>query len=159
MISGNQRITCYAAQSNYHVFGVRKAMSHVPDAAKAQIRAKAAADWPDDFEMQKYTIEKQVEAYLEMEAFRIKFNTDEFVSPILAFASKNWPGDYEMELHTFEKQLDAGITFFDLKAPDVPTEVFENIKLNAFAEWPDDHEMKLLTLEKQLDAWRSLQDM
>ena len=132
-------------------------MNTLPNDVKERIRTKAQSEWPSDFEMQRHTIEKQVEAFLELETFKEKFESDEFIGPILKFSNDNWPDDYEMELHTFKKQLEAGFAFFNYEAPDVPKETFEQIKLNAFAEWPEDHEMKLHTLENQLNAWRSLQ--
>lgn len=99
-------------------------MTQIPDDVRARVRAKASSDWPDDYEMQKHTLEKQFEAYIELESFRSKFATDEFITSVLSFAAANWPDDYEIELHTFKKQLDAGIAFFEFKAPDVPSDVF-----------------------------------
>jgi ankyrin repeat protein len=39
-------------------------VSGVPSSVLDQIKSKAASQWPDDYEMQVYTVKKQTEAYL-----------------------------------------------------------------------------------------------
>ena len=39
----------------------------VPSHVRSQIRAKAQAEWPDDYNMQAFTIKQQVEAYKKLQ--------------------------------------------------------------------------------------------
>lgn len=128
-------------------------MSSIPTEIRDRVLSKARADWPTDFEMQKYTIEKQVEAYAELKGLRDRLGENEFAAPIFVFAENGWPDDFEMELHTFKSQLEAGTKFFGYENNDIPADVLEQLKIQAYEEWPDDHEMKLHTLENQVAAW------
>lgn len=83
-------------------------MSSIPSEIRGRVLAKAIAEWPSDFEMQKHTIEKQVTAWFELQDLRACLGGNEFAAPIFVFAQNGWPGDFEMELHTFKSQLEAG---------------------------------------------------
>ena len=44
-----------------------KAVGGIPAEVREKIRAKAEAEWPDDYQMQRYEIRNQVKAYLDLQ--------------------------------------------------------------------------------------------
>ena len=78
-----------------------------PEIAKI-IRFKAAAEWPDDFEMQRHVIEEQTEAAEKMTHYQQNLDTtNEVVENCLRKALTEWPDDYEMMLHVLTEQVAA----------------------------------------------------
>ena len=75
-------------------------MQCVPPESRDRIFAKARAEWPTDFEMQKHTIERQVAVYNALGELRSHVNGAGFVESIFAFSNRSWPGGFEMELQT-----------------------------------------------------------
>ncbi|GAA6182198.1 hypothetical protein NBRC116594_36360 [Shimia sp. NS0008-38b] len=121
------------------------------------IRSKAAAEWPDDFEMQRDVIEEQTEAAEKMFHYQQNLDTtNEIVDTCLRKSLSEWPNDFSMQVHVFEGQIDAASNFFEYENPKVNQEVLEGIKTKAFSEWPDDYEMMLHVLIEQVAAWEEL---
>ena len=134
-------------------------MEQLPSDVRVRILMKARNDWPDDFEMQKHTIDSQTEAFHELNRRRILLGDTESVLAVFAFAAANWPDDYEMELHTVNSQIASVREFFAYKNPSIPDEVLQQIRLKAFGEWPDDHDMKLHVLKNQVEAWLAINSL
>lgn len=128
----------------------------IPPDVHSRILAKAREEWPDDFEMQKYTLDKQTNAYIELNRFYSGLEPSDFVNGVFSSALAEWPDDYDMQLHTVTKQLDAAVEFFQYEDSHVPKDVLEQIRSKTFAEWPDDYDMQFHTLKKQVAAWLSL---
>ena len=71
-------------------------MEGLPIEIMAQLREFAAAEWPDDFEMQKDTLVKQAEAYRDLKEIKSSADSDPHLRRILTAAQGDWPKDYEM---------------------------------------------------------------
>jgi hypothetical protein len=128
----------------------------IPAPVKQAIKARAAMDWPDDYEMQAYTIEKQSEAYAKMVHYSALDMENEIFSNCFAKATREWPEDYTMQAYTFEKQAESAFSFFEYTNPAIPQDALEKIRIHAFSEWAGDYDMMLHTLEKQVTAWISI---
>jgi len=74
------------------------------DIVAEKIKAKAAKDWPDNFQMQKFQIEQETEAY---NTIRGLINTPDYNSDILKKAIDDWSDSYQMQKYQYEKQLEA----------------------------------------------------
>jgi hypothetical protein len=128
----------------------------IPANVHSRILVKVREEWPDDFEMQKHTLDKQVNSYIELGRFYADLEPSDFINGIFSSALAEWPDDYDMQLHTVTKQIDAAVEFFQYENLHIPKDVLELIRSKAFAEWPDDYDMQLYTLKKQASAWLSL---
>lgn len=79
--------------------------SDLPPEVFQKIRAKAAADWPDDFEMRLHTEEEQARAYRELVASHHSNVPEDVFNTIRRKAAAEWPDDFEMRLHTEKEQI------------------------------------------------------
>ncbi len=79
-----------------------------PASILSQIKAKAEAKYPDDFEMQAYTVKNETEAY---QALRDMTSVSGVPSSVLdgikSKAASQWPDDYGMQVYTIKNQTDA----------------------------------------------------
>jgi ankyrin repeat protein len=72
------------------------------------IRAFAEIKWPTDYEMQKYEVDKQTEAYNWVVAASSASGVpQEVFSQIKTKAAGKWPDDYDMQKYEIEKQVKA----------------------------------------------------
>lgn len=70
----------------------------------AKIKAKAEADWPNDYSMQLYEIKRQTEAYEKIQALP---KTADYNANILTKAIADWPDDYAMQVYQYDRDLQA----------------------------------------------------
>ena len=71
---------------------------------EAQIKAYAKRKWPDDYEMQLYEYDKQLEAFQE---FRNLPSTPDYNQDILVQAMVKWEYQWDMVIYEYDKQLEA----------------------------------------------------
>lgn len=84
-----------------------QSQSAVSDISRS-IRAKAEKEWPNDYEMQKYEINKQTEAYNWVVTTSSATGVpQEVFDQIKTKAASEWPDDYEMQKYEIEKQVKA----------------------------------------------------
>ena len=103
---------------------------------KLAIKEFAKKEYPDDYDMQEYEYNKQLEAYLFMKS------VDEL--KIKQFAIKEYPDDYDMQQDEYNRQLEA---YLFMKSVD-------DLKIKQFAikEYPDDYDMQQDVYELQCAA-------
>jgi hypothetical protein len=86
----------------------QSAFAQVPGRVMNEIKSIAKLDWPQDYEMQKYNIDKQVKAYKQMSNLYKKGFQDIplfTVRAILERSKMDWPQDYEMQQYSTKKQI------------------------------------------------------
>lgn len=72
------------------------------------IKERAAKNWPGDYQMQQYEVEKQTDAYNWLAATSfISGLPSDVLEQIKTDAANNWPGDYVMQKYEIEKQAKA----------------------------------------------------
>jgi len=121
---------CLFAQENKQI-NVRQVLPLL----YANIAKKAADKWPGDYEMQKYTIEKECNAYIEYIAIRTKTNSipEDVLKQVCIAALDKWCNN------------------------DWKNCVNETTEIDAMhACWDADWEMIVYTMKKQFDAYNSL---
>jgi len=118
-----------------------------------QIMEKARSDWPDDYEMQNYQYDNQVDAYYKLKNLP---NTSNFHQEILSKAQSDWPDDYEMQLYQYNNQLEA---YNEIQGLPNTDNYRDEILLKARGDWPDDYEMQLYQYNKQLEAYLKIQQL
>ena len=91
------------AAARRHAYGAQVAAN-----ADLTIRANAEKRWPDDYDMQIYEINKQVEAYnwLNSHDGSVGVPSDVFLR-IKSSAENRWQNDYDMQRYEIQKQVDA----------------------------------------------------
>ncbi len=72
----------------------------------AAIRARAARDWPGDYDMQQYVIRMQERSYMNVQNHRSNIPAS-VQEQIKADAARRWPGDYDMQEYVINKQTQA----------------------------------------------------
>lgn len=69
-------------------------MDKLPMEIRESIRRKAAAEWPDDFKIQKYVIDQQAESFLALEAYSRPDIPKEVITQIKQKAEMEWARDF-----------------------------------------------------------------
>lgn len=69
-----------------------------------KIKAQAAKDWPNDYNMQLYQIKSETEAYNKIQALP---GTADYNIAILNKAITDWPDNYQMQLYQYDSELKA----------------------------------------------------
>ena len=76
--------------------------------ALALIKRNAEKEWPNDYEMQNYQRDNQLEAFRELTKLASVENVPNSVfDKIKSIAKSDWPEDFEMQLYTIKNQIDA----------------------------------------------------
>jgi hypothetical protein len=87
---------------------VEQPRQSTPSQVLSRIKAKAQAKWPDDFEMQAYTIKNQTEAYWTVQGMAsVSGVPSSVLEKIKSNAVSKWPEDYEMQVYTIKNQTEA----------------------------------------------------
>ena len=137
-------------------------MEDIPKRVKESIIRVAKQEWPDDYEMQKYKVNNQIESYRVLQSLRASIDDDTGTfERIFTTAQAEWPDNYEMQLYKVNNQIDALVYILEVDKlfTDVPPQVLHRIKLKALGEWPDNYEMQKYVIDNQVQAWRSLRDL
>ena len=79
----------------------------IPKNIQQQIKHAAKIKWPGDFEMQKYMIDNQTEAYYEVRYYKNRKVPPKVLKGIMSRARAKWPGDYEMQIYMVKNQVKA----------------------------------------------------
>jgi flagellar biosynthesis GTPase FlhF len=123
-----------------------------PSEVADKIKEKAEADWGTDFEMVKYQMENQTEAYNSL----INLEIDaEYKEILLTNALNDWIGDFDFEM--IEYQYDNQIKAYNwIQNEDLDSDVKKEVMGNAKANWGNDYEMVQYEYENQMEAHKSL---
>ena len=73
----------------------------------ARIKEKAASDWPDDYDMQLFEVQKQLDAMNTLGELIDQLSDDEEMMRIFLKARDDWPDDFDMQVFEINKQLEA----------------------------------------------------
>jgi len=75
---------------------------------KARVKATAQAEWPDNYDMQVYTIKVQMDAYQKLQGMTSVSGIPSSVfEKIKNMAISEWPENYDMQIYTIEVQTKA----------------------------------------------------
>jgi len=78
------------------------------DALLERIRKRAAEEWPDNYEMQAYTIKNETKALIEFSRLKTAQGVpDDVMARLRAQAIREWPDQYGMMLYTLKNQIEA----------------------------------------------------
>lgn len=79
----------------------------IPNDIKTQIKLNAEKEWPDNFRMQRFEIEKQHKAYKDIQTYNNSSVPAAVAKTIKSNANNEWQGNYRMQLFEIKKQSDA----------------------------------------------------
>jgi sRNA-binding regulator protein Hfq len=68
---------------------------------------RSKKEWPEDYEMQEYYIQNQVNALKQIQSLPSKYRNKNLIEIIINKARQQWPEDYEMQLYTARQQIEA----------------------------------------------------
>lgn len=128
----------------------------VPEDIAAAIKARAIAEYPDDFSLQAYVIKQQTKAYMDLQSIGDDDVPDAIVRRIVEIAKKEHEGDYPLQLYVCRKQFDAYKKLQTFSVDDVPQAVVAKIRAAAEREHPDDFSLQLYAIQKQIEGWREV---
>lgn len=102
-------------------------------------KANALADWGDDYEMVKYVVDRQTEAY--------DWVVEQTEYPeIMERAKSEWQNDYEMIKYAYENQVETYVWIMRQTA-------YPDILARAKDRWYPDYEMVKYEYENQVEAY------
>lgn len=128
-----------------------------PDEVQETIKKKCAVQWPDDFQMQTYCIEKQQKGLqsLSGEASMERLSESHKAS-IQSKCAKEWPEDFQMRAYCEQQQV-KGVEALAKPRPSDIAEVDYNTAIaHCLKQWPDDNKVRAYCVEKQTEAVRKL---
>ncbi len=70
-----------------------------------EIKQIISKEYPNDYEMQKLTLDSQIESSDKIEKLKVKNMKNIIFEKILLTVSKEWKDDYEMQLMTIKAQI------------------------------------------------------
>ncbi len=105
-------------------------------------KAEALAEWGDDYEMVKYEIDNQTEAY-DWVVKQTKY------PDIMTKAKQEWGDDYVMVKYEYENQVNA----YEWISQQI---AYPEIMARAKQKWGNDYVMVKYEYEKQVEAYESL---
>ena len=79
----------------------------VPTDVASQIRQKAMREWPNDYAMQKYEIDRQNAGHKFVLNYSNPDMPPALLRSILSKARSEWPGDFAMQKYEIERQVAA----------------------------------------------------
>jgi hypothetical protein len=81
--------------------------SIIKDIDQEELKRTSIEEWPDDYSMQEYHVNEQIEAHLNLgEMAKEIANIPEKIR-VMQKAIKEWPKDYSMQLYKAKEQLEA----------------------------------------------------
>lgn len=128
----------------------------LPTEVESLIKEKAAERFPDDFSMQKYVIDEQVEAYGLVEEHASESMSDEVFAKVKEKALQRFPDDFAMQKYILDEQEEAH-AFLQSYSPEIPHEITEKIRKKAAGRFPLDFAMQKYVTEEQVEAYIELQ--
>lgn len=118
-----------------------------------KLKTACQADWPSDFDMQKYCLDKKNAAADILAAKKWPFPSDEIEQKCYI----DWPQNPEMILYCLEGQATAMQQLKPANAPQgIPDNVLKAINDKCWPDWFPDLDMIVYCRNKQVAAWLSL---
>ena len=82
-----------------------QAIAEMPADVLAQIKAKAAKDFPDDYNTQKYVIDTQRSAYVQVKNYSAQGVPSDVLEKIMHKAERDFPNDYSTQKYVIDTQV------------------------------------------------------
>lgn len=133
------------------------AIAQMPADVLAQIKAKAALDFPDDYSTQKYVIGTQKQAYAQVKNYRDTKIPPVILSKLKQKASADFPLDFSTQKYVLDTQVAAYVVIQTYSAQGVPADVLKRIKQKAAREFPNDYSTQKYVINTQVSAYKSMQ--
>ncbi len=139
----------------------------IPKNVQSAIKNKAFISWPNDYDMQAYTIRTQRDGYIKLNNGIKQFTSlglpKDIINWSLNISISKWPNDYSMQAYTFENSLEGYLKLSALLSSDewksLPKSVSDAILQKADNNWKNDLSMQAYTVEQQLDGFYDLVEL
>ena len=118
-------------------------------------KQRCAADWSDDFSMQKYCLDEQREAFASLQKIIPNLNDD--LSRSYAKCTSDWSDDFSTRLYCIEEQEGAYDSLNEAVA-GLPDDVASTIINKCAKDWRDDYSMQKYCRDEQAVGWRALNE-
>jgi hypothetical protein len=151
----------------------------IPSSVVSQIKQNAQVKYPDDYEMQEYLINKQVEAFHKVQSYEAVDLPYTVLEKILNSAIRKYPDDYEMQEYTINKQVNSyrrmrksspePVVVVKKKSRSnkespsqvtssisIPAEILNEIKKRHEIKFPDDYSMQRIMVNSDVKAYKEL---
>lgn len=133
----------------------RPAPATIPAAIVKRIEAKAAKSHPDNYSTQLYLIEREKEAYLELQTLSPPQGVPKTVfKQVSADAKKSHPDNYSTQRYVIGNQLDAYLYLKSYTPPrGIPSAAFKGIVRKAAKYHRTNYSTLKYVIENQVDAY------
>lgn len=128
----------------------------VPENVMAEIRATAERLHPDDYQTQRYVIEKEASAFQTLQLLPTSDSIPESVLlGIRADAAKMQKGKYSAQLYVIDQETNAYRKLLNFERPeDIPHDVMRSIAKKAIERHPTHYSVQLYFIQNQMNAFR-----
>lgn len=131
-------------------------LSDIPDNISRTIHEQAKKRFSDDFSTVRYWIDKEVQAWRNLQAYRAEDVPASILTLIFEKATKSFPDDFSTRLYQIDKEVQAWRSLQIYQAADVPGDVLARIIEKAEGRFPDDFSTRKYQIDKEVQAWRNL---
>ena len=118
-------------------------------------RQRCAANWSDDFSMQKFCIDNQRKAFAELQAIIPRLNED--LSKTNDKCASDWRVDFTMQLYCIQEQAKSYENLPSALA-GLPSDVAGIIRTKCANDWREDYAMQEFCSKDQAEGWRVINE-
>lgn len=130
-----------------------------PESAKSIALKKARDEYPDDFTMQEYIYNEQIQDYNDLHNLIKRIGRTKALEPVIKRILFEYSDDFSMQRHEINEQVEAEsklkqIASYIEKSPELKR-TFSNIR----QEYPDDFSMQYYEMEQQISSFRKINSL
>ena len=116
---------------------------------------RCAAEWSDDFAMQKYCIDEQRSAFAMLQKLIPTLNED--LSKSNDKCTSDWRDDFSMQFYCIQEQAKSYENLPSALA-GLPSDVAGAIRTKCASDWRDDYPMQEYCRKEQAEGWRVINE-
>lgn len=131
------------------------ASPNIEDAKKISLK-KAREEYPDDFSMQEYIYNEQMQDYKELQEILRNPISMERLKPAIAKIMSDYADDFSMQAYSLKEQLEA-VSQLNLMLPEINrSPALQRTLSKVLNEYPDDFSMQQYEMEQQIESFRKM---
>lgn len=135
---------------------VKIAPNDVPANVMRTITTRAEHDFPQNFSTRRYQINREIEAWREVQTFDPPDVPSEVLNVIMERAAIDFPDNFSTQLYQAKREVDSWRQLQSFSRPDVPMDQLRMIIRAAESDFPTNFSTRLYQINREVESWRQL---
>lgn len=135
---------------------VKIAPRDVPAEVVQTIATRAEREFPQNLSTRRYQINREIEAWRELQVFDPSDVPSEIVNIILQCATREFPDNFSTRLYQAKREVESWRKLQALSLPDIPENELLMILRAAEQEFPTNFSTRLYQINREVESWRHL---